>query len=1078
MRFSRSFSRIITTALSITFVLALFGQATFSAGAVKDIEVGDVFDSPPQKYWIVFREGFRDSQLEVSSFDSDSNEKDLSIIWDTNLVAKGKKDEEPIYQYYYNDAQKWEFARTYPVLSDWATSVVASNLNVYDQHGILIVKKTEWDPELIAREEGCLHLDGHTYYLYDRKEITTWEGARSFCEQLGGHLATISSQKENNALHQYIQSRGRNSAYFGYSEKEEGVWEWVTDEDITYVNWAEGEPNNTSGGESYAHFYYRYPDGTWNDSNFSDSSIGDGRAFLCEWEYIIGIDPETGLPADNTHTYSFNYFNQYLEGIAQYSFFFNPDWFVDNKSSYNYNHDIAKASIAMAMAGANTQANEITEFYDTLGFSNQDTHYVTPTTDSIGYAIASRELRDGSTLIAVTVRGGQYHSEWASNFTVGNGGEHRGFSEASDQVVKGITDYISSKKIKGPKKIWITGYSRAAATANITAKRLDVMADQTHQIDNLEAKNIYTYCFECPRTVANPSQSSLTNNIFSIVNYLDLVPEVAPSIWGYGRYGITLALPGKEITTHKSYSHKFNKMKDEYDNILKYAGIKERSKTFSSPMQGRIVRELVDGLALTLGAFERGEKGATYYSISYQTDFRKLGKGMRGEKNALKEVLSYAMSTIPAVAISKTALTETIAAAHYPELCLAWMNSMTGEDFESLPSRVARINCPVNVEVHDDEGKLVAQIVNDEVQEISGNSIPAYIDEDEQKVISLPASEEYQIDIKAREDCDVSYQIEEKDLADGTTLRTVNYYDVAMTKNQELEASVPEVTPDLSEKYSLSGEDGKDINPTNDISGDTSKCVLQVEPTENGTAQGGGVYTKGEFALLKAEPNSGYRFTGWYEGDKLLSSKTEYRFRMEASHKIKALFQKDGQQDVFSDVPEGKWFTDAVYYCRDRGYMAGTGNNKFSPDATVTRGTIAQILYAAENKPTVTGKSKFSDVASGKWYANAVNWAAEKGLVTGYGNGKFGPEDHITREQMVAIMMQYSKMKGYDMSTNADLSKYPDQSKISKWAVNAVKWGVAHKIVSGTEKGIEPKGNATRAQIAVILQAYDNNVRK
>ena len=184
------------------------------------------------------------------------------------------------------------------------------------------------------------------------------------------------------------------------------------------------------------------------------------------------------------------------------------------------------------------------------------------------------------------------------------------------------------------------------------------------------------------------------------------------------------------------------------------------------------------------------------------------------------------------------------------------------------------------------------------------------------------------------------------------------------------------------------------------------------------------------------------------------------------------------QVTAYTDVPEESWYTTAVYYAESKGYMTGVGDGKFDPNGIVTRGTIAQILYAAEGKPEVSGKSQFTDVGEAKWYAKAVKWAADKGIVSGYGNGKFGPEDNITREQMVAIMMQYSKMKGYDTSANADLSKFRDQNQISNWAVNAVKWGVSHKIVSGTEKGIEPKGNATRAQIAVILRAYDNNVRK
>ena len=184
------------------------------------------------------------------------------------------------------------------------------------------------------------------------------------------------------------------------------------------------------------------------------------------------------------------------------------------------------------------------------------------------------------------------------------------------------------------------------------------------------------------------------------------------------------------------------------------------------------------------------------------------------------------------------------------------------------------------------------------------------------------------------------------------------------------------------------------------------------------------------------------------------------------------------QITAYNDVPEDSWYTTAVYYAESKGYMNGIGGGKFNPNGIVTRGTIAQILYAAEGKPAVSGKSQFADVIETKWYAKAVKWAADKGLVSGYGNGKFGPDNAVTREQMVAIMYKYSEMKGYDLKASADLNKYTDHAKVSKWATTAVKWGVGHKVISGTNKGIEPQGNATRAQIAVILQAYDNNVRK
>lgn len=175
---------------------------------------------------------------------------------------------------------------------------------------------------------------------------------------------------------------------------------------------------------------------------------------------------------------------------------------------------------------------------------------------------------------------------------------------------------------------------------------------------------------------------------------------------------------------------------------------------------------------------------------------------------------------------------------------------------------------------------------------------------------------------------------------------------------------------------------------------------------------------------------------------------------------------------------ESKWFHRGVDYALYKGYMAGVGNNRFNPNGIVTRATIAQILYAAEGKPARSSDSKFGDVKSGTWYFDAVNWAAEKGLVAGYGNGKFGPDNPVTREQMVAIMYQYTKMNGYDMTATVKLSDYPDQNKISKYAVTPVRWALTHQVISGTNKGIEPKGTATRAQIAVILKAYDENIRK
>ena len=181
----------------------------------------------------------------------------------------------------------------------------------------------------------------------------------------------------------------------------------------------------------------------------------------------------------------------------------------------------------------------------------------------------------------------------------------------------------------------------------------------------------------------------------------------------------------------------------------------------------------------------------------------------------------------------------------------------------------------------------------------------------------------------------------------------------------------------------------------------------------------------------------------------------------------------------YKDVPAtGKWYSEAVAYVTEQGYMTGISVDEFGPDGTVTRAMIAQMLYAAEDKPKVDGTSVFSDVEDGKWYTDAVEWAAEEEIVSGYGDGTYGPNKAITREQMVAIMYKYAKSKGYDTADNGNLSKFKDQNKVSGWAVTAMKWAVGHNIISGTDIGIEPQTGATRAQVAVILQAFDKNVRK
>ena len=174
----------------------------------------------------------------------------------------------------------------------------------------------------------------------------------------------------------------------------------------------------------------------------------------------------------------------------------------------------------------------------------------------------------------------------------------------------------------------------------------------------------------------------------------------------------------------------------------------------------------------------------------------------------------------------------------------------------------------------------------------------------------------------------------------------------------------------------------------------------------------------------------------------------------------------------FTDVNDDDWFYDVVRYVYEQGLMTGTSDTEFSPDLTTTRGMIVSILNRLEDGPTAEAAG-FTDVAAGDWYADAVNWAASEGIVAGYEDQTFRPNDPITREQLAAMLMNYAAWKGEDVSARADLSSYNDAASVSSWAVETVQWAVAEGLISGMPGNLlEPQRSATRAQVAAILERF------
>ena len=245
--------------------------------------------------------------------------------------------------------------------------------------------------------------------------------------------------------------------------------------------------------------------------------------------------------------------------------------------------------------------------------------------------------------------------------------------------------------------------------------------------------------------------------------------------------------------------------------------------------------------------------------------------------------------------------------------------------------------------------------------------------------------------------------------------------------------------------------------------------------------------TEGDKVTIKVTPDEAYLLedltitSGGRDVEVTAGGDGTYSFTMPSGDvKITATFAEDPDwtepeepttdvSAIFLDVAPNAWYKDAVQYAYDNGLMTGVSDTEFAPEQTTTRAETCSILARLENV-TSAESAGFADVDD-EWYATAVNWAASVGVVSGTGEGNFSPNAAITREQLAAMLMNYSAWKGEDVSARADLTTYSDQP--SAWAEESISWSVAEGLISGvTADTLQPQGNATRAQVAAILARY------
>ncbi len=185
----------------------------------------------------------------------------------------------------------------------------------------------------------------------------------------------------------------------------------------------------------------------------------------------------------------------------------------------------------------------------------------------------------------------------------------------------------------------------------------------------------------------------------------------------------------------------------------------------------------------------------------------------------------------------------------------------------------------------------------------------------------------------------------------------------------------------------------------------------------------------------------------------------------------------DGTEVRFTDVPSTEWFAESVAFVRNKGLMNGMTETTFEPQRSITRGMIVTVIYRSEGSPAVSGELGFTDVKNTDYYYAPIQWAFENGIVNGYGQDIFAPNDEITREQLATILYRYAKTKRSDVIANAetaDLSVFEDSDKIRTYALEAMSWAYEKGLLRGmTATTLEPQGKATRAQAATIFMRLD-----
>ena len=306
--------------------------------------------------------------------------------------------------------------------------------------------------------------------------------------------------------------------------------------------------------------------------------------------------------------------------------------------------------------------------------------------------------------------------------------------------------------------------------------------------------------------------------------------------------------------------------------------------------------------------------------------------------------------------------------------------------------------------------------------------------------------------------------------------------------------------------YAIAYSNEPAVNPTPSGGDYTPTYAITVENAEHGTVKANRSYaSSGSTVTITVTPEDGYVLAELTVTDSQGNSievtdkgNGTYTVKMPSRKvMVKASFVMDSSFSVcpgdntcpmwsYSDAETTAWYYDGVHYCIENGLMSGYGNGILNPNADTTRAMVAVMLWKLNDSPVVNDLLDFEDVEEGQWYTEAIRWAKSEGIATGYGNGCFGTNDAVTREQMVTILWHYAQYKGIDVSVgeNTNILSYHDVFDVAEYAIPAMQWACGSGMIQGKDAPVgeglilHPKNNGTRAEIAAVLQQFCVNVLK